>query len=393
VPADRLADVAPGSPGSARWPADPARAVSLYTYYAVPSPGSRPAAIEVRQSLEPEHVFLRQTILRGALTTSVMVVVCGLVAMIVGNVFVGRPVRRLVDQARRIGQGDLSTRLDVTHRDELGSLAVEMNTMSDRLSETRARLESETSARIAALEQLRHADRLTTIGKLAAGLAHELGTPLNVVKGYAQLLVDEHPVDSSSQEFARIIYGQAERLATIVRQLLDFGRQRSPCPSRQDIGHLARETTELLASLAHRNGASLEVHAPPTDIWVHVDAGQIKQALTNLLVNAVQSMPQGGPVTVQVDRRRAEPPAGHAGKPGDFACVSVRDRGIGIAEDDLSRVFEPFFTTKAVGEGTGLGLSVTYGIIREHGGWIDVKSEPGQGSCFSIFVPVEEELS
>ena len=388
VPPDRLGWLEPGLARTLRWRAPDASADSLYTYFpiAIPLPGR---AIEVRESLEPEREYVRLTILRGAITTGVLVGLCAAVAMVIGVLFVGRPVRRLVDQARRVGQGDLSARLDLRQRDEIGELAREMNTMCDRLSDARMRLEAETAARTAALEQLRHADRLTTVGKLAAGLAHEIGTPLNVITGYAQLITDEYPADSSPHRNAQIIAQQADRVALIIRQLLDFARRRSPQPSRQDLGALARETTILLGSLAHKHGVAIAVDVPAEPVWAKADPGQMKQALTNLVVNGIQSMPGGGTLTVMVERRHAEPPADLDRAPGDYLCFEVKDEGGGIAQEDLERLFEPFFTTKEVGEGTGLGLSVSYGIVREHGGWIAVKSSPGAGSQFCIFLPPE----
>jgi signal transduction histidine kinase len=149
------------------------------------------------------------------------------------------------------------------------------------------------------------------------------------------------------------------------------------------------ETGALLGSLAQKRGVALEIEVPGAPAWARVDPAQMKQALANLVVNGIQAMLHGGRLTLRVERRRAEPPPGHEGAAGEFHRLDVCDQGIGIAAEDLSRVFEPFFTTKDVGEGTGLGLSVSYGIVREHGGWIAVDSAPGRGSRFSIFLPVE----
>jgi signal transduction histidine kinase len=387
VPAEIIRPLGAAGAVTIRWRAPGETTDSLYTY----SPISIPLPermIEVRESLEPERAYVRHTVLRGAITTAVLVALCAGVAMVIGVFFVGRPVRRLVDQARRVGHGDLSPRLRLRQQDEIGQLADEMNAMCDRLSETRQRLDDETAARMAALEQLRHADRLTTVGKLAAGLAHEIGTPLNVITGYAQLVTDEYPDDSGAHRNADIIAQQAERVAAIIRQLLDFARRRSPNPSRQDLCALARDTISLLGSLAHKHDVSLVVETPPTPLWAHADPGQMKQALTNLVVNGIQSMPKGGTVTVAVEERRASPPADIGGEPGPCLCLEVRDQGPGIPPDELERVFEPFFTTKEVGEGTGLGLSVSYGIVREHGGWIEVESDSA-GSRFGIYLPKE----
>jgi len=373
---------------SVRWRALDSSAESLYTYFAIAIPLPN-RAIEIRESLAAEREYVRQTIVGGVVITGVLVALCAAVAMVLGAIFVGRPVRRLVDQARRVGQGDLSPRLEVSQRDEIGELAIEMNTMCDRLSETRERLAAETAARIAALGQLRHADRLTTVGKLAAGLAHEIGTPLNVITGHAQLILDEHPADASAHENALTVKQQAERVAAIIRQLLDFARQRSPQPTRHDLVALARQTISLLSALAHRKSVIIELDSRAEKVWTRVDPPQMQQALTNLVVNGIHAMPDGGRLVVKVDRRRVEPPPDHDGAPGEYHCLEVADEGAGIEPDHLPRVFEPFFTTKDVGEGTGLGLSVSYGIVREHGGWIAVDSAPGRGSRFSIFLPLE----
>ena len=147
----------------------------------------------------------------------------------------------------------------------------------------------------------------------------------------------------------------------------------------------------MLAPIAQKRGVTLAHPAEKNgEATAFVDGAQIQQALTNLVVNGVQAMPEGG--RVEVSLRRTEQPAmaelGHAG--GTYWAIAVRDHGTGIAADELPRVFEPFFTTKDVGEGTGLGLSVAHGIARDHGGWIDVRSEQGRGSCFSIYLPREE---
>ncbi|MFH2002298.1 MAG: ATP-binding protein, partial [Planctomycetota bacterium] len=125
--------------------------------------------------------------------------------------------------------------------------------------------------------------------------------------------------------------------------------------------------------------------------FVKVDGGQIQQVLTNLIVNAMQAMPRGGDVEVGIQRNQAAPPSVHGDSKGDYLCIYVRDQGEGIPEESIHHIFDPFFTTKEVGQGTGLGLSIAYGIVRENGGWIDVKSEPGKGSLFSVFLPQENK--
>jgi signal transduction histidine kinase len=140
----------------------------------------------------------------------------------------------------------------------------------------------------------------------------------------------------------------------------------------------------MLTAMATKAGVSLDLQTGEKTVASFADGGQIEQALTNLIVNAIQATPPGGSIRVEVGQERATPPADHGGTLGEYLFLSVADTGKGMDAETMSRIFEPFFTTKNVGEGTGLGLSVTYGIARDHGGWIDVESKPGAGSRFTI---------
>jgi len=271
--------------------------------------------------------------------------------------------------------------LRLAQRDELGQLGHEIDAMCDRLVEARDRLTAETSAKIAALEQVRHADRLATVGKLAAGVAHEIGTPLNVISGHAQLITDDHEPGSADFENGTIVIEQTQRVAQIIRQLLDFARRRSPRRTEIDLGQLVRETLALLHPLAAERHITVAVDVVGDGLVCSADHGQIQQALTNLVVNAFQAIGSVGRVNVSVTRDRTS------------ARIEVVDTGIGIATDALPHIFEPFFTTKDVGKGSGLGLSVSYGIVKEHDGRIDVVSKFGEGSRFAIVLPVAPATS
>jgi two-component system, NtrC family, sensor kinase len=304
-----------------------------------------------------------------------------------GFVLVGRPMRRLTEFAKRIGSGDLEGSLKVTQRDEIGELADEMNQMCTRLRAANERVQQETTARIGALEQLRHADRLTTVGTLASGIAHELGTPLNVVSGRAKMVATGEITGAEAAESSRIVVEQVDRISKIIRQLLDFARRRPPDRGPCLLAGLASQTLNLLGPMAQKRKVRLQLEEAAASVQAEVDAGQIQQALTNLVVNAIQAT-SGGQVTVSLDRRPATPPPGVEARPGPYASVTVEDQGQGIPPELVPRVFEPFFTTKDVGEGTGLGLSVAYGIARDHGGWIAVQSTPGRGSRFELLLPM-----
>jgi signal transduction histidine kinase len=357
-----------------------------YLFFPAALPGSRKGALEVSRLESRVKDFTQRTFRSIMAMTALAAAVSACVALAAGRLLVGGPMRAIMVQARRVGAGDFSGRLDAGNEDELGELAREMNAMCDRLAEARARLADETRARIATLEQLRHADRLSTVGRLAAGIAHELGTPLNVIGGRAKMILSNGAVPARAGENARIVVEQAERMTGIIRQLLDFARPRSPDRARHDARELARKALDLLTPLAGKKDVTLALDPGPEAV-VEVDAAQIQQALTNLLVNAIQAMKKPGTVRVEIARERAAPPP-EAGIPeGEFVRVTVHDEGEGVSPDNISRIFEPFFTTKDVGEGTGLGLPVSYGIIREHGGWISVESELGSGSRFAIHLP------
>jgi two-component system, NtrC family, sensor kinase len=366
-------------------------AEALFTYVRVPEVGGgRAGAIEVRESLALREAYLRKTLRNVTLTSAAMFMFALATAVVAGTRFVGKPMERLVTMARRVGAGDLTARAGLTQDDEIGELAREMDAMCERLAQAFERIEREMTGRVTAVEQLRHADRLATVGQLAAGLAHELGTPLNVVSGRARLIAEAPGASPVATENAGIICEQAARMAAIIRQLLDFGRRGGSAKAALDLRAPVQSTADMLSKVAEKAGVTLVIEgARPVE--ANVNAVQIEQVFANLVVNAVQAMPGGGPLRISVERTERTPPGGTAARA--VARVSFADQGVGIAPEALPRVFEPFFTTKEPGQGTGLGLSVAHGIVTEHGGWITIESELGRGSTFDVFLPLHEEAA
>jgi two-component system, NtrC family, sensor kinase len=360
----------------------------LRTYIPLVRQDRLEGALAISEPLTP-HEERSKTEVRAVLVRSGLGAAVSIAAVSAfGFLLVGRPMRRLSEMAKRIGTGDLEARLDLRQRDEIGQLAGEMNQMCSRLKSANERVQEETAARIGALEQLRHVDRLRTVGTLASGIAHELGTPLNVVSGRAKMIATGESAGDSALEGARIIVDQVDRITRIIRQLLDFARRRTPDRGRHALTPVVEQTLNLLRPMAGKRQVDLVLEADDPPVHADVDVGQMQQALTNLVVNGLQAMTAGGRLCVQISRGRVDPPVGIGGPTVDCAVLTVADQGVGIAPELVSRVFEPFFTTKDVGEGTGLGLSVAYGIARDHGGWITVDSKIGRGSRFSLYVPV-----
>ena len=360
---------------------------TLLTYLPVVVGNQQVGALEVSGPLTERDNEFRAEILQILGRTALAALAAFIAVGVAGVFFVGRPMRLLVAKARRIGAGDLSQPLELKQRDEVGELATEINQMCERLAAAQARVEEETNQRIAASEQLRHADRLTTVGKLASGVAHELGTPLNVVSGRAKMITRGQVTGTELVESAQAIVDQAERMTNIIKQLLGFARRRQPQRRKESLRGVVDRTLALLHPMAQKSAVVFKPNHGEPEPFAEVDVGLIEQALTNLVVNAIQAMPKGGLLTIHSCEEFVSPPAGIPTTAGAYACLHVEDTGSGMNSEQLRHAFEPFFTTKEVGSGTGLGLSVAHGIVRDHGGWIAATSAVDKGSRFSIYVP------
>jgi len=341
-------------------------------------------AIAVRESLDDTDRLVRHGVLFSVVSVAIVVLLSFVASLVLGRWLVGKPIGTLVDKARRIGQRDFSGAVELHRGDELGELAAAMNAMSAELARALHQISLETEARVRAVEQMRHADRLSTVGKLAAGVAHELGTPLSIVGGHAQMIAGREVTGDAILDGARAIDREATRMSRIVRQLLDFARRRGPEGITSDVGTVATQCLDLLAPIARKAGVTttLEIAEPLRAV---IDEESLQQVLTNLVVNAVQAMPAGGGLRVAMARERAASPDAPGGAANPCIRIAVTDTGNGIPEDAIAHIFEPFFTTKQPGDGTGLGLAVVYGIVVDHHGWIAVDSSE-RGTTFSVFL-------
>lgn len=357
-----------------------------YTYTPLAIAGAD-GVIRTTETLAERSRYLNRSAAREVVAGGLVITIGGAAIVAWGMVFIGRPLQRFQTRLDAIGRGDLTTRLEPQGRDELSGLARGINNMCERLRASQQRERQANEQRIAALEQMQHADRLRTIGRLASGIAHELGTPLNVITGRANMIAEGDLPPDEVKQYAETIEGQGNRMVGIIRHLLDFARQRRPKQSRTPILEVVDQTVELVESLGHKSNVRVEADSHAESLRPPMDGNQIQQVLINLIENALQAMPEGGEATIAVQAIEATPPSDQDAPPGRYVRIDVRDTGVGIAPEHLDELFDPFFTTKDVGEGTGLGLSIVHGIVSEHGGWIDVASEPGRGSCFSIYLP------
>ncbi len=235
-------------------------------------------------------------------------------------------------------------------------------------------------------EQLRQAQKLEAIGKLAGGIAHDFNNLLVVVLGHAELLLEQLAARPTEQEHVRSIQRAGAAAADLVRQLLAFSRKQQLIPTTVELNELAQSVHHMLARLIEEN-ILFRVRRAAQPLYVRADRTQLEQVLNNLVVNARDAMPLGGTLTIELDRcsvAGTEAPV----EPGTYASVVVSDSGIGMDAETSRRAFEPFFTTKPPGRGTGLGLATAYGIVRQSGGGMNLESSPGNGTKARIWLPL-----
>lgn len=354
----------------------------MFTYRSALAPGDRLGAVEVAAPPGERGERIRALVWQGVGLTVIIAVVAGLVAVALGKRLVGRPIDELAAVARRVGQGDFSGRVHIRQDDELGDLGRELNTMCATLEEVEHRRES-------AREQLRYADRLATVGQIASSIAHEVGTPLNIVSGRASMMASGLVKHEDVAKNADIIVEQTRRMAGIIRHLLDYARRGAGAADSVDVRALIVEAFQLLQPSARKRNVELALadHDSDEPASVHGDAAQLQQVLANVIVNGIEAMPTGGHLEVRTAWTDATAPPDYDGHSGRFLRIDVRDEGRGIPEAHRPHIFDAFYTTKGPGEGTGLGLAVADEIVRAHRGWIAVESREGEGTRLSVYLP------
>ncbi|MGE4345559.1 MAG: ATP-binding protein [Geoalkalibacter sp.] len=282
-----------------------------------------------------------------------------------------RPLQAVIDGTHRLSM-DLGYRIRIGSRDEVGFLADEINRMADTL-------QSNLKEQAHVEQQICHTEKLASVGEMAAGLAHELNTPLGNIQALASLAgkeLDGGDLDTAAlrQDLADIT-DQTAKCSRILSGLLSFARKQHPSLALQDINTLLEEALRLVRIRQEKEDIRIDFSPDPALPYVRVDGHQIQQVFVNLLLNAFDAMPDGGTVHITCADEEQR------------LAVRIRDEGDGIPPENLRKIFDPFFTTKEVGKGTGLGLSVSYGIVQSQGGTIEVESPPGQGATFTLRLP------
>jgi two-component system NtrC family sensor kinase len=374
--------------------------------------------IQVVSSLDEAQSYLSQKRDRAIILTLSSVLAILITLTLLFGKLVGNPIQKLVEAMSKAEKGDLEAEAHIQSQDELGKLGRNFNRMLKTIRETHEqnvqllaqvnqfneeltrKIEAATSELAKSNEELRllnealfesqrqlsQSEKLAAVGQVTATMAHQIGTPLNSISGYIQLILQDGNLQPKDRDRLKIIESQLDRLADSVKSFLSFTRQPKPQLRSLDVNGVLEELIHLSEPwfLARnvRFSITLSSDLPP----ILGDPTHLQTLFLNLITNALDAMPQGGVLTIKT--RQVSPPL--SSEDGRWLEISITDTGIGITEESKKRIFDPFFTTKKMGEGTGLGLAICEKIIKEHSGRIDVESEVGKGSTFFISIPIFE---
>jgi len=339
--------------------------------------------------LEKPYIDLRNSVM---LTFTGIAALCTVILLIILFFItsgITDPLRRMVLATNRIAQGDLNHQVRIGFRDEVGQLAHSFNQMTENLKlanenliqwgkTLEKRVEERTKELREMQDYLLQSEKLRSLGKMAAGVAHEINNPLTSILINTHLMLEKLEKRHEFYENLSLIAEETSRCTQIVKGLLEFARQNPPQKAHTNINELIDRTTQLLENQASFQNVRIVKELDPSLPTIKLDRNKIQQVFWNLMLNACEAMPKGGQLTISdslsADGKRIE--------------VRFADSGVGIPRENVNKLFDPFFTTKSTG--TGLGLAVSYGIIQQHDGRIEVKSEVGRGTVFTLSFPVED---
>lgn len=320
--------------------------------------GALVVEIPVEDVLASLEMTRKQLIFYGfMLSLGIMLAILGITKIVVIN-----PLNKIKEAALRLAKRDYSARADVDTGDELGELARVFNSMVEELKNKEA--------------QVIQSEKMATVGKLAAGIAHQINNPLANIVLYSQIHREETK-EEETKKVLEIIEEEASLASKVVQGLLDFSRQREFKSERVQINDVIRKMLNILKPQLQYKKINLKLELSNSLPEVKGDSAKLLDALINIAANAIDAMEERGRLSIRTYKR------------GRDVVVEIADTGVGIPEEHLSKIFDPFFTTKEVGKGTGLGLYITYSIIEKHGGRIEVKSRVGEGTTFRVFLPGE----
>ena len=372
--------------------------------------------IRVVSTLDEAQSYLSKKRDRAVILTFSSIFIILITLTILFGKLVGDPIQRLVEAMSLAEKGDLEAEAHIRSNDELGKLGRNFNQMLKTIRETHEqniqllaqvnqfneeltrKIEAATSelakrneelrllneALFESQRQLSQSEKLAAVGQVTATMAHQIGTPLNSISGYIQLILQDGNLQPKDRDRLKIIESQLDRLADSVKNLLSFTRQPKPQLRSLDVNEVLEELIHLSEPWLLTRYVRLSTHLSTDLPSIFGDPTHLQTLFLNLITNALDAMPQGGMLMIKTRQTLSSPSTEN----GRWIEISITDTGIGITEESKKRIFDPFFTTKKMGEGTGLGLAICEKIAKEHSGRIEVESEVGKGSTLFVFIPV-----
>jgi two-component system NtrC family sensor kinase len=348
--------------------------------------------LDVITSLQPMRELMESYRYKlGAVTVLIIAAIWASITFFM-MIFVNSPIKQLLYQIKMLSKGELDGTVPTFSSYELAVLSDSFNRMTQNLRKARSeledwahtlelRVEDRTNELKKVQNQLVRSEKLASLGELVAGIAHEINNPLTGILMYASLVQHDDKLNPALKSDLAIIVRETERCARIVNGLLDFSREKSPKKKLTSIPAIMNATLSLVKSQSIFLNINIVTEFAADLQDISVDPNLIEQVLVNMVLNAGQSMHDGGDLHLRINNTADN----------KFIVIEIADQGCGIPEDNLKKIFDPFFTTKE-NKGTGLGLSVSYGIIESHGGRIEVQSEVGKGTTFTILLPIDQEI-
>lgn len=333
-------------------------------------------ALEVVLPLQQVNQTLAVTTRRFLLFTSVLAIGLGTLIILVVRWNITQPIQRLIEAARQLGAGDFRSRVKTSGVADLDRLTDELNRMAAQLEELDSKRDTFYQEKLQLEKGLRHAEKLASIGQLSSGLAHEIGTPLNVISGRAEYLLAKLDKEDSARKSLQTIVQQSENIARLIERLLAFSRKEEQAFAELSLRRPIEEAYTLCLLRAKRSRDEITLQLELAEERLIGDADALQHLFLNLILNSFQAIDGAGTIRISASAQEQ-----------DLLEIIYEDSGPGIPETQRSRVFDPFYTTKQVGEGTGLGLFIVANIVEEHDGDIRVETAADGGARFLISLP------
>lgn len=339
--------------------------------------------LDVEVSLTSAHQAIMESTYRHFAGLVIGFVMISLIFLVSGEKIINAPLRELINVMKNVESGDLSVRVEESRKDEFGYLSGAFNHMIDALDSAKKEIER------CHIQQMEKAAKLASLGEIISGIAHEIKNPLAGISCAVQVFHSELSEDDTKKAVVTEVLNQVNRLDRIVKDLLSYARPKPPMFVPSEIHEVLEKALFFVYPEAKKRHIAIDNQVGKEIPRILMDPDQIQQVFLNITINAIQSMPNGGILTISAYRRNYQEVGDKINKTircDKVLAVKIQDTGKGISSEDLPYIFEPFFTKKT--KGTGLGLSISRKIVQEHGGEITVESEVGKGSLFTVYLPI-----